>query len=421
MKSLLLNTFDSGGGAAIAAFRLNRGLRNIGVDSRMLVQFKQTDDPNIIGPASKLEKGLSLIRPELDSLPTKLYPKRNQFIFSPAFLPERVSAKVASLNPDIIHLHWLACGFLRIETISHFNRPVIWTLHDSWGFTGGCHIPFECTRYREMCGACSTLGSTKGNDLSRKNWQRKNKAWKDLNLTVVTPSHWLADCARSSSLFNNVRIVVIPNGLDIQIFKPIEKSAARSILSLPMDKKLILFGAMDSTSDKNKGFHLLQPTLKKMAKDGWKGKAELIIFGSSGPAVVPDFGLKVNYVGQFHDDVSLALLYSSVDVFVAPSIQENLPNTVMEALACGTPCVAFNIGGMPDMIEHQRNGYLAKPFEIEDMAQGIRWVLDDETRWKFLSIEARKKIEKEFELKHIAREYADLYNDILNNSKKQKE
>lgn len=415
MKALLLNTFDSGGGAAIAACRLNRGLRDVGVDSSMMVQIKSDNNPYIVGPASKFERGISILRPEIDSLPLKLYPHRNQFIFSPAFMPERISATVASLNPDIINLHWVAYGFLKIETLKCFKKPIIWTLHDMWAFTGGCHIPFECTRYREMCGACPTLGSIKENDLSRKIWRRKQKAWKYLNMTVVAPSRWLAECARSSSLFSDVRVEVIPNGLDIQIFKPIEKSVARNILSLPQDKKLILFGAMDSISDRNKGFHLLSPALQMLSEKGWGDKAELIVFGAREPENPPALGMKARYIGKLNDEVSLALLYSAADIFVLPSVQENLPNTVMEAIACSTPCVAFNQGGLPDLIEHGKNGYLAKPFETDDLARGIEWVLDDDERRKDLSHRAREKVENEFAIEKVAKRYADLYRKIVGN------
>lgn len=413
MKTVILNTFDTRGGAARAANRLHKGLQSIGVDSTMLVQSKYGDEPTVIGPLPMLPTGIALMRPLLDSIPLKCYPNRTPFIFSPAILPERLAAKVAALNPEIIHLHWVALGFLKIETLRRFEKPIVWTLHDSWAFTGGCHIPFECMRYRQMCGACPALGSTKENDLSRKIWKRKAKAWKGLNLTVVTPSRWLAECARSSSLFHDVRVEVIPNGLDIQRYKPVDRHVARELLLLPKDKKLILFGAVSSTSDRNKGFHLLLPALKNMADNSWENRAELVVFGATKPVNGPDFGLSTHYLGHFNDKISMNLLYAAVDVFVAPSIQENLPNTVMEALACGTPCVAFNIGGMPDMIEHKKNGYLARPFETDDLARGIEWVLNDDERRKILSLRAREKVEKEFELTLVARWYRKLYEDIL--------
>ncbi|MBM2838490.1 MAG: glycosyl transferase group 1 [Deltaproteobacteria bacterium] len=413
MKVLHLNTFDSGGGAAIAARRLNRGLHDIGVDSTMLVQLKTGDDRSVSGAPPIWRKGLAMSRPFLDDIPLLLYPERKKITFSPATLPDRVFVRVREYDPDIVHLHWIAAGFVKIESLKKLKRPIIWTLHDSWAFTGGCHIPFDCTRYRDMCGACPTLGSTRENDLSRKIWQRKIKAWKGLNLTVVTPSRWLADCARSSSLFNNVRIEVIPNGLDIQIFKPIDKKMARNILSLPQDKKLILFGAIDSTSDKNKGFHLLSPALQILSETGWRDRAELIVFGSHEPENSTDFKMKVRYLGKLNDEISLAILYSAADLFVLPSIQESFGQTASEAMACGTPVVAFGSTGPLDIVNHQQNGYLAEPYEPDDLARGIAWAMEDGERWKALSMRAREKAEKEFELTLVARRYRKLYEEIL--------
>ncbi|MDO8445567.1 MAG: glycosyltransferase family 4 protein [Deltaproteobacteria bacterium] len=413
MKALLLNTFDSGGGAAIAAYRLHKGLQAIDVDSRMLVQLKTGDDRSVSGPPPIWRKGLAMSRPFIDNIPLVLYPERKKIIFSPATIPDRVFVRVREYDPDIVHLHWIAAGFMKVESLKRLKKPIIWTLHDSWAFTGGCHIPFECTRYRQMCGACPTLASTKENDLSRKIWRRKQRAWKGLNLTVVAPSRWLAECARSSSLFRDTRVKVIPNGLDIQIFKPIDKSTARNILSLPQDKKLILFGAMDSTSDRNKGFHFLLPVLRMLSEKGWRDRAELVVFGSREPENTPDLGIKARYMGKLNDEISLAILYSAADLFVLPSIQENLPNTVMEALACGTPCIAFNQGGLPDMIEHGKNGYLAKPYETNELARGIEWVLEDDERWRGLSQRARKKVEDEFAIEKVAKRYEDLYKEII--------
>jgi glycosyltransferase involved in cell wall biosynthesis len=210
---------------------------------------------------------------------------------------------------------------------------------------------------------------------------------------------------------------VIANGLDIQRYKPIEKSFARNLLGLPQNKQLILFGAMSSTSDRRKGFHLLLPALKKLSQ-GQMGqdRLELVVFGASQPLEPPDFGFKTHYLGRLNDDISLALVYAAADIFVAPSTEDNLPNTVMEALACGIPCVAFKIGGMPDMIEHQQNGYLAHPYDIEDLAQGINWVLENTERYNQLCIQARQKVEQEFTLELQAEKYLELYSDILSKS-----
>ena len=413
MKPLLLSTSDISGGAARAAYRLHTGLRRIGVESQMLVQVKSSDDCSVIGPKSKWEKGWGRLRPMIDAVPLKFYRNHQKIIFSPAWMPDNLKKKVTAINPGLLHLHWVAGGFLRIETLKHFNKPLVWTLHDSWAFTGGCHIPFECKRYRESCGACPLLGSSRKNDLSHRIWKRKHKAWRELDITIVTPSRWLAQCARDSSLFCDYRVEVIPNGLDLNRYKPMDRQVAQELLSFPQDKKLILFGAMSSTSDKNKGFQFLQPALQKLAANGWAEKAELIVFGASEPANPPDLGLKVHYAGYLNDDISLALLYAAADVFVAPSIQDNLPNIVIEALACRTPCVAFDIGGMSDMIKHQKTGYLAQPFETDDLAHGIDWVLQDTNRLKQLSLQARKKAEKDFELSVVSNRYLELYKEVL--------
>ncbi|MEQ9625951.1 glycosyltransferase family 4 protein [Coleofasciculus chthonoplastes] len=415
MKVLHLSNSDIGGGAAIAAYRLHGGLQQLSIASQMLVEKKLSNDRTVFAPNNNLSRALSILKPTLDCFPLHFYPgcDHKTLTLSLEWLPEAIAPKIAQLTPDIINLHWICGGFLKIETLAKFKQPLIWTLHDMWAFTGGCHYNQECDRYTNSCGNCPILQSGQNWDLSRWVWRRKAKAWKNINLTLVTPSHWLANCVSSSSLFQDRRVEVIPNGLDSQQYKPIDKPLARELLKLPQDKQLLLFGAMGSTSDRRKGFHLLQPALKRLSQSGGQDKTELVVFGSSEPNPQPDFGFKAHYLGQLNDDISLALLYSAADVFVAPSIQDNLPNTVMEAIACGIPCVAFNIGGIPDMIEHQRNGYLAQPYEHDDLANGIAWVLQDKQRWQHLSHRAREKAEQEFTLEIQAQRYFKLYKEIL--------
>jgi glycosyltransferase involved in cell wall biosynthesis len=288
-------------------------------------------------------------------------------------------------------------------------------MHDSWAFTGGCYLPGDCTRYRESCGKCPMLNSSEEDDLSRRIWQRKKKAWHGLNLTVVAPSHWMADCARASSLFRDTRIEVIPNGMDVHSYKPFDKQTAREHFSLPHDKKLILFGAYGATSDRNKGFHLLTEALPKLAATTQPDMIDLVVFGIAESHKLAELGLKTHYLGWLSDDTRLAQLYSAVDVFVLPSIQENLPYTAMEAMACGTPCVAFNQGGVPDLIDHKQNGFLAHPYEPDDLARGIAWVLEDSARRKDLSNHARHKVERNFSVGMIAERHMELYREILEN------
>jgi glycosyltransferase involved in cell wall biosynthesis len=413
MKVLLLNSSDLNGGASRAAYRLHQGLISIGINSQMLVQSQEGRDSTVISPQNQIGKEFSKLRPRFGRLPLKLYPNRKTSEYSASWLPDGIAAKVEKLAPDVINLHFICESYLQIQTIAKFKQPLVWTLQDMWAFTGGCHYNQDCDRYINSCGTCPQLGSNRHWDLSRWQWHSKAKHWKNLDFTIITPSIWLAKAAQSSSLFRSMRVEVIPCGLDTSKYKPINRQIARKQLNLPQDKHLVLFGAVNGTSNYRKGFHLLLPALQSLSKSGWSDRLELVIFGSSQPLNPPEFGFKSCYLGKFNDDVSLALLYAAVDVFIAPSIQDNLPNTVMEALACGTPCVAFNIGGMPDMIEHQRNGYLAQPFEIEDLAQGIAWILEDKERHQKICDRAREKVEKEFPLELQARRYTSLYTSLL--------
>ena len=243
---------------------------------------------------------------------------------------------------------------------------------------------------------------------------RKRTSWKNLDLTIVTPSSWLGECAKESSLFSQTRVEVIPNGIDLNRFKPIDKNIARDILCLPKDKRLILFGTMSAINDQNKGFYLLKKAFKRFFSKEYKD-IELVIFGSSKPKDEDDLGFKTHYLGHLNDEISLAVVYSAADVMIVPSIQEAFGQTASESLACGTPVVAFGNTGLSDIVEHQKNGYLAKPFDTGDLACGIKWVLEDDKRWKKLSENAREKVVNEFDIIRVAKRYTDLYKEILKN------
>ncbi|WP_414583972.1 glycosyltransferase family 4 protein [Scytonema sp. PCC 10023] len=419
MKVLHISTSDTNGGAARATYRLHKGLQNINVNSQMLVQEKYSDDTTVLAPKIRLSQGIARAKLTFDVLPLKLYSQRDRTTFSLQWLPDGVIPKVTQIDPDIINLHWMSGGFIQIETIAKLPRPLVWTLHDMWAFTGGCHYSGECDRYTKSCGTCPLLKSSKDWDLSRWVWQRKAKAWRDLNLTIVTPSSWLAKCASSSSLFQDLPIEVIPNGLDTQNYRPINQRVARQLLNLPQDKQLVLFGALEATSDRRKGFHLLQAALVELSKSGWKDKLEAVIFGASQPQSPPDLGLIANYLGHLSDDLSLAVVYSAADVMVVPSFQEAFGQTASESLACGTPVVAFNATGLKDIVDHQFNGYLAKPYEAEDLAKGIAWVLENPDRYQKLSHRAREKAEKEFTLEIQVHRYLDIYFHLKKEIRKQ--
>ncbi|MBJ7591785.1 glycosyltransferase family 4 protein [Aeromonas veronii] len=410
MKVLIVNTLDIQGGAARAAYRLHKALLAMDVDSHMLVQSKSSDDFTVLGPESKLQQGIGKIRPTLDSLPILRYKDRTKTLFSPSWLPcSGLVDKINALNPDVVHLHWIAGGMLRIEELTKIKAPIVWSLHDNWAFTGGCHIMWECERYKQSCGTCPRLSSQRDNDLSRKIWLHKQKVFAKLpDMKIIGLSSWLADCAIQSRLFKEHEVVCLPNPIDTQIFSPFDKSQARSLLNLPQDKKLIAFGAMSATSDINKGFKELVQALGYLPIN-----YELVVFGSSAPKTPQGFKQKTHYLGRLYDDVSLRVLYSAADVMVVPSLQENLSNAIMESLACGTPVVGFAIGGNGDLIEHHINGYLAKPFDTEDLASGIEWILQQD-RAELLSQSARQKVLNDFDSKIVAKKYIDLYDVMLN-------
>jgi glycosyltransferase involved in cell wall biosynthesis len=417
MNVLLLNTSDLTGGAARAAYRLHQGFQGVGVASQMLVQEKFSDDKTVIAPKTRLAQGMARTRLTFDALPLKFYPHRENTTFSLQWLRDGIVSKVTQLNPDIIHLHWVNQSYIRIETIAKFHKPIVWTLHDMWPFTGGCHYSEECDRYTASCGTCPQLNSSNDWDLSRWVWQRKAQAWKNLNLTIVTPSKWLAECVKASTLFKDVRVEIIPHGLDTYEYRPVNRSVARELFKLPQDKKIVLFGAISPTSNPRKGFHLLQLALQKLSQSGWREKIELVIFGVSQVENSVDLGFKFYCVGQLHDDVSLAVLYSAADVMVVPSTQESFGQTAFESLACGTPVVCFDSTGLKDIVEHQKNGYRAKCFSCDDLANGIAWVLENPERHQKLSERAREKVEQEFTLELQASRYSSLFMEILEGGK----
>jgi len=406
MKILYLNGADIEGGAAKAAMRLLQGVHGQGVDARLYVQRKSGDDPLVSGPRSFVGRAFGRARPTVEQLLSGIHPGEMNGPFCAASLPDGLLSRVSAASPDVVHLHWVA-RMMRLETLARFRAPIIWTMHDSWAFTGGCYLPGDCTRYRESCGKCPVLGSAREDDLSYRIWRRKQGAWRGLNLTVVAPSRWMAGCATSSSLFRHVRMEIIPNGIDVSRFKLCDRRSARDVLSLPRDKKLILFGAKGVTSDRNKGFHLLVEALQSLAPVSGRDRIELVIFGSMESN--PDYGFKTHCLGWQVDETHLAALYAAADVFVLPSLQENLPYTVMEAMACGTPCVAFNQGGLADLVDHEQNGYLARPYEACDLAVGINRILEDDTRHSEMSRRARQKILDNFALNMIAQRHLALY------------
>lgn len=411
LKAALLNTYDTIGGAALATYRLHRGLRDAGVDSSLLVQRRYGNDPSVVAPKKAWAKACAVANPYLDRLPLRAYPEYSKRIYSPAIMPGIRASAVRELNPDVVHLFWVTGGFLRPETLAKIGKPLVWTLHDMWPFTGGCHYDEECGRFRRDCGSCPILGAAKTNDLSRRLLHRKREAWRDVNLTVVATSRWMADCARDSSLFGNRRIEVIPNGFDVSKYKPLDRNVARQAFNLPANKRLVLFSSFSAVSDPRKGFQHLLPALQNLSSER-KAEIELVVLGSARPENPLELGMPAHYIEHLDDEISQVLLYSAVDALVLPSTQENLANTVIEAMLCGVPVVAFAIGGMLDSINHGENGYLAAPFDTADLGAGIWSVVSDPAVHQAMSVQARSVALRRYDVRDIALRYRELYQDV---------
>ena len=400
MKILIVNTSDIDGGAARAAYRLHRALLANHIDSQMLVMHKKSDDPTVILSKTPMRR----FRRKIDSLPIRRYIYRTKTLFSAAWLPfSNIVEQINEINPDVVHLHWIVGGMIRIEDLANIKAPIVWSLHDMWPLTGGCHYDETCGKYIDTCGKCPVLASKHVDDLSHSVWKRKHSTYTKLpNLTIIGLSRWITECAQNSSLFKNRKIVNLPNIIDTNSFHPIDKRIARESWKLPLNKKLILFGAINSTSDPRKGFHNLQQALDLSDNT----EVELVIFGSSESIESNTF--TIHNVGHVHDDDRLTALYSAADVMIVPSLQENLSNAILESLSCGTPVVAFDIGGNSDMIDHKSNGYLAKPFDSIDLADGIKWILDAKNYYELCN-NARCKIEGEYNGHKVLNTYKNMY------------
>lgn len=414
MRILHLSTSDCLGGAARSAYRLFKGEESLDMYARLLTLDKATDDPHIITYMGKYNKFRKFVNQRFNNEIIKLSGSRVETPWNTNIMP--YSLPIISDGYDILHLHWINGGFIKYSTLAGLKKPIVWTLHDSWPFTGGCHIPYECKKYEIGCEKCPQLLGKHRIDLAKIIFKAKQKYY-PANITVVCPSNWLADCAGRSKIFKNNKIHVIPNGLDMNVYKPLNKKIAREMLGISETKKVILFGAVSATSDKNKGYaHLLQSIniLKGLYR---QDDIELIVFGGHGTEGEAKIPYPITYFGHLYDDISLVVLYSAADVMIVPSMSESFGNTVLESMACGTPCVAFKIGGILDLINHKENGYLAEPYESGDIVRGIKFVLEDRERRAKLSESARKYVAAKCDIRVVAKQHKHLYEEILSNTK----
>lgn len=413
MKSIVFNFSDLAGGAAIAAYRTHQSLRRVGVDSTMWVNRKLSDDWTVKSPASG--KPVSHVRSLLGTrLPELLRRDAENEYRSYNWIPSRWARKLNRSDAELVHLQWVNCETLSIRNIAQIEKPKILTMQDMWAFGGAEHYTYE---ERWKCGYSkeSKPSSVKGLDMDRLVWLSKQKHWsKPFQLVAI--STWLADCVRQSSLFGDWPVVVIPNPVDTQFWKPLDMQVARSAFNLPVDKKIVLFGALGGTMNQRKGYSFLEAALAKIKLK--RDDIHLVVYGQSEPQNKLETQFPITYVGRLSDPAAICLLNNAADVFVNPAIQEAFGQTASEAHASGLPVVAFEGTGIADIVDHKNTGYLAQLEQADDLAKGIMWVLDrvgDETAGEegTLSANARKRAVSKFSYEVVGQQYLKLYEQVL--------
>ena len=423
MKTLQINTNDIRGGAGRAAFRLFKGLKLINEQSYMFVREKESTDPSVV--QAKLTRNDGQIKEEsfLCSTIQDIYINKNRTslsntLFSFAYPGYDLTKCEIVLNADIINLHWINYfqSLTTIKQLLSLSKPVIWTFHDQWAFTGGCHYSAGCIGYINDCLNCPQLSNDNMN-LAPAILRDKIELFKGSNLTVVTPSRWMAECAKKSKVFRNSRVETIGNSLETDIFSPNSRDHAKKSLNIPRDALTLLFGA-EYGYEKRKGFKELlnairfcsqSPAFKRLSTEG---KIRILCFGNPNEEISA-LSIPVTSLGYVNSDQKMRDVYNAADIFILPSLEDNLPNTMLEAMSCGVPVVAFDIGGMPDFIANGSTGALAPIGDVEKMGASILDLIFNNEKRELMGKNCRRVIEEKCTLVEQARRYRDLYAELL--------
>lgn len=419
MRVLIINTSERRGGAAIAANRLMDALRNNGIQAKMLVCDKQTSQITVIGLNKSLWRIWQFVWERIVIWKANHFKKQNLFAIDIANTGTDITTLPEFKQADIIHLHWINQGMLSLNNIQKIlssGKPVVWTMHDMWPCTGICHHARECDKFHQECNHCPYLYKGGGKkDLSNQVFKDKEALYKLAPITFITCSQWLKEKANQSALLKGHSIQNIPNPINTNLFKPRNKQEARRKSGLPTDKKLILFGSAKIT-DKRKGIDYFIESCKLLAEKYPELMEELgvVVYGKDSEQLKSQVPFQVYPLNYISNEKELVDVYNAVDLFVTPSLEENLPNTIMEAMACGVPCVGFNVGGIPEMIDHLHNGYVADYKSAEDFANGIHWALS-ESEYQSLSEEACRKVTTSYSESTIAKRYIEIYNKSIGN------
>ncbi|MDR0732968.1 MAG: glycosyltransferase family 4 protein [Dysgonamonadaceae bacterium] len=418
MNILILSTSERTGGAAIAANRLMKALINKGINAKALVLNKQTSDKNVISVRSSFIKKqlarFNFLWERWIIFVDNRFSRRNLFRVSIANVGFDISGHPLVKSADIIHIHWINQGFLSLNGIKKLvqtGKPIVWTMHDMWLCTGVCHYAWQCEKYVEQCGNCMFLNSNRTKDLSYK-VLREKQFLSETNIQIVTVSSWLKELAAKSVLTKSLNISVIPNVIDTSVFTPLNKQTARDQLSFPKDKKIILMGAA-KLNDPIKGFEYLRQALALLKEK--RDDLLLVLFGKikNCDTFLSDLAVEHIFMDAIEDVSLIVQLYAAADVTVVPSHYETFGQTLSEAMACGCPTVSFDNSGQTDIIDHKVNGYLAKYQDVEDLANGIEWILFD-ANYQQLSQNAYQKAVNFYSEEIITIQYMQLYENAIN-------
>lgn len=416
MRVLIINTSERIGGAAIAANRLMDALKNNGIKAKMLVRDKQTEQISVVGLKKSWWKVWQFIWERFIIWKANKFKKHNLFEVDIANTGTDITSLPEFKQADVIHLHWINQGMLALTDIRRIidsGKPIVWTMHDMWPCTGICHHARQCDKYQQECKNCPYLlngGSPR--DLSNKVFLQKKELYNNSSIVFVTCSQWLKEQAEKSALLDKHTVINIPNPININLFKPRNKQEARTRCNFPADKRIILFGAAKPT-DKRKGvdYFIESSNLLIQKHPELKDRIGIAIYGKQSEQIVPLLPFETYDLKYISSEKELVNVYNAIDLYATPSLEENLPNTIMEAMACGVPCVGFNVGGIPEMIDHLHNGYVAEYKSAEDFANGIYWTLT-EGEYDMLSEEASRKVTACYSEGTIAKKYIEVYNKI---------
>lgn len=420
MKVAFINTFDRLGGATQSCRRTALALRAAEVDVRIVAQEQTQPDEMVVPAYVGWQKYLARFREYGERL--RFVPREAsravRFQFSFDDLGQDISKLPFIQEADVLHFHWISRAYLSLQSfqaLARLNKPMVWSLHDMWAFTGGCHYAGSCTHFQKACGNCWHLKRPAKNDISHQIWTRKAAVYPGLNMTYVGSSAWLAGIAKTSSLLGQERVINIPTPVEQDIFCPMEKADLRRALTIGEDRIVLLFVAMN-VQEKRKGFAYIKEALDLLAQsNSWiKEKVELLVLGRAQPADFADLPFPVHCLGRLSELPAIAKAYNTADVFLMPSLEDNLPNTVLESLSCGIPVVAFDTGGIPEMVAHQKNGYIAESQNARQLVEGIQWVLENPERYQQLSQAARATILNDYSYEKVAAKYLELYTQLLN-------